>query len=488
MPRVGPILPVLFILLTGCAARAATPATPAPRQLLVRAIDSIADRPPLHRTSWGILLVDAATGAVVYERNAGKLFIPASNTKLAVAVTALGRLGPGYRYRTPLLAAGRDADSVAALVLRGRGDPTWSSRFHASAVVPIDSLASLVAASGVRRVRDLIIDASWFGDELVNPTWEVADLPWQFAPPIDAAAAGEGVFRLVVEAGATAGEPASVRLLGGLPQPLIADVETDTTGARATLVVDYTARRDTIYVRGGVGAGAADTSTLAQTQPARSVAEALADALRVRGIDVAAVRVTRDSAEAAALGGATVAEWLSPPLSEIVSVIMRPSQNWVAEQVVKTLGAELGAAGSWRGGIAVETAYLYDVVGIDSGAVNLRDASGMSAQNLLTPGAAVAMLRHARVQPWAGVFRESLAAPGLAGSTLNSRLRPLQGRLAGKTGTISNVNSLSGYLVAASGRELAFAILTNGSGLPSTTVRSAIDDMVLAFARYADGL
>jgi serine-type D-Ala-D-Ala carboxypeptidase/endopeptidase (penicillin-binding protein 4) len=99
----------------------------------------------------------------------------------------------------------------------------------------------------------------------------------------------------------------------------------------------------------------------------------------------------------------------------------------------------------------------------------------------------VDMLLYARAQSWGAAFRESLAAPGLAGSTLNSRLRPLQGRLAGKTGTISNVNSLSGYLTAASGREFVFAIMTNGSGLPSTNVRAAIDDMVLAFARYMDG-
>jgi D-alanyl-D-alanine carboxypeptidase/D-alanyl-D-alanine-endopeptidase (penicillin-binding protein 4) len=474
----------------GCAVRA-EPVVVAPVRTLAQEIDSILERPPLHRTSWGVLVADAATGAVLYERNPGKLYIPASNTKLAVAVTALGRLGPDYRYRTPVLVSGQAGDSAALLIVRGTGDPSWSARVHGSPGpgLVLDSLAARVSATGLRRVSVLIADASRFTDDLVHPAWEVSDLPYQYAPPVDALGSGEGVFRVVVMGGAAAGERATAQMAGVLEQPVRVDVMTDTAGARARLAVDYRSRRDTVYITGWVGAGAADTSTLALTQPARSTAEALAAALRRLGVEVGEVRVVRDTAEAARLGADAVriAEWESVPLSEIVGVILQPSQNWVAEQVLKTLGAELGGDGSWRGGVAVERAYLYSVAGIDSGAVNLRDASGMSAQNLLTPEAVVQMLRHARAQPWGGVFRRALAAPGLAGSTLNNRLRPLEGRLAGKTGTISNVNSLSGYFTTVQGREIVFAIMTNGSGLPSTNVRSAIDDIVLAMARHLDG-
>jgi D-alanyl-D-alanine carboxypeptidase/D-alanyl-D-alanine-endopeptidase (penicillin-binding protein 4) len=173
-------------------------------------------------------------------------------------------------------------------------------------------------------------------------------------------------------------------------------------------------------------------------------------------------------------------------MRDIVAVILRPSQNWVAEQVLKSLGAEFAGDGSWRGGTMVEEEYIYGVAGVDSGAVNLRDASGMSAQNLLSPEATIAMLLHARSQSWSDAFRDALAAPGLEGSTLNSRLPSLNGRVFGKTGTISNVNSLSGYLVGRGGRDFVFAIMTNGSGLPAGIVRNAIDDIVLAVAREVD--
>jgi len=481
----------LFLLLlllatqVGCAARGAG----AVARTLPMVIDSIITQPPLHRTSWGILVLDADTRRVLYEHNAERHFIPASNTKLVIGLTAFGMFGPDHRYRTPLLLSGRNADSAAAVIVVGSGDPTWSSRFHDDVSVPLDSMAALVAATGVRTIGMLAIDASLFRDELVNPTWEVADPPGIYAPPLDAVAAAAGTFDLEVRGGAMPGDTASAAVIGPLTQPIRAELVTDTIGARTRLAIDYTARRDTIYITGSVGARAVDTVTRAVTRPAHSVAGALAALLAARGVTIDSVAVVRDSMTAVTLrtGADTIAVWESPPMRDIIAVILRPSQNWVAEQVLKSLGATFGDEGSWRGGIAVEQWFLYDVVGVDSGAINLRDASGMSAQNLLSPDAIATMLLHARAQPWSDAFRDALAAPGLEESTLSGRLRELDGRVFAKTGTISNVNSLSGYFVTRSGRDIIFSIMSNGSGLPSGIVRGAIDAVVLAVARSLDG-
>ncbi len=96
------------------------------------------------------------------------------------------------------------------------------------------------------------------------------------------------------------------------------------------------------------------------------------------------------------------------------------------------------------------------------------------------------LLQHAARQPWSDRFRAALAAPGLRGSTLSNRLEQLEGRVLAKTGSIANVNSLSGYIVTDGGRTLAFSILTNGSGLPAAAVRQAIDAIVAAIARLGD--
>lgn len=507
----------LTLALNACATRAVVP-LPSPAERLALAIDSVVDAPPLHRAGWGILIRDAATGTTLYDRNGHRLHIPASNQKIVLATAALGLLGPDFRYRTEVRAGGAlqvhaaDTGSAAAparrplgevvaggfdaaaggavdrLVVTGTGDPTWSVRFHDSVQAPFDSLAAGVARAGVTRAGRLVVDVSRFRDEPVHPTWEVSDLPGVFAPPVDAFAAAEGTFRLVLTGGAAVGAPGSAAAAAPLHQPVSAVVVTDTAGARPSVSTDFRARRDTIYLSARVGLGASDTVTLAVTRPAPTAAAALADALRRRGVAVDSVLVVRDPAEAALLreGTAAVAAYESPPMVDIVAGILRPSQNWMAEQVLKTLGYTLGTAGSWAGGNDVVRTYLYDVAGVDSGSIQLRDASGMSAQNLLSPEATLAMLAHGRSQSWGAAWRDAFPQPGMRGSTLSGRLEGLEGRVFAKTGTITNVNSLSGFFVAADGREYLFSILTNGSGLPAATMRAAIDEVVRAMARHLD--
>jgi len=154
----------------------------------------------------------------------------------------------------------------------------------------------------------------------------------------------------------------------------------------------------------------------------------------------------------------------------------------MTEQLIRALGAERGESGSWQAGREVITRFLVDEVGIDSLDVAPRDGSGLSAYNLVTPRALVAVLRYMAAGPNASVYRHALAEPGEEDSTLERRLPELQGRVFAKTGTISNVNSLSGYLVGKDGREVVFSLLSNGSGLPSSRVRAALDDVIRVLA------
>ncbi len=464
-----------------------------PAELLSHTIDSIIASPPLHRTHWGILVHDQGTRRVIYRTNAERHFIPASNTKLVVSIVAFGTLGPDYRFETPLYAQATPGDTIAErLILVGSGDPTLSARFRANEFVALDSLAEAVALSGIRHTNELVIDASRFDVVRVNPTWEVGDLPATSAPPVGAFALAEGTFAIERGPGTSPGEPAHVAVLGGdALQPLATNVRTDTAGARTVLNVDYLSRRDSVFLTGAVAADARlDTVRYSVTDPIAYAGRALEAALRARGVHNGSLRIVRESAEARVLRDTArtrmVSRLVSPPLSSIIAAILQPSQNWIAEQLLLSLGAHEHGLGSWSTGIASERRYLVDVVGLDSLAFLLRDASGLSAQNLLTPDATVRLLEHAQAAPWGAQFRAALAAPRLRGSTLANRLETLEGRLAAKTGTITNVNSLSGYVMTRSGRELTFAILTNASGVPSSTVRQAIDAIVQAIAQFGD--
>jgi D-alanyl-D-alanine carboxypeptidase/D-alanyl-D-alanine-endopeptidase (penicillin-binding protein 4) len=169
---------------------------------------------------------------------------------------------------------------------------------------------------------------------------------------------------------------------------------------------------------------------------------------------------------------------------EIVQAILEPSQNWMAEQLVRTLGAEAGEIGGWREGLRVEEEFLTQEAGIDSLDIYLQDGSGLSAKNLVTPRAMVRLLDYMRSSPNGDLFRAALASPGEQDSTLENRLQGLENRVFAKTGTITHVASLSGYVYTRSGRALIFSILTNGTGLPSRVVRSGIDRIIEIIAGH----
>lgn len=496
--------------------------SPAPAGFdFARLADSVIASPPLHRAHLGIEVYDPSTGRVLYQHNAERHFVPASNQKYWPTTTALHLLGPDWRYRTPVLGVGLDAaeGAVETLVLVGSGDPTWSARFHpeepvvldargdtlrpvddpartwAKELAVLDSLADSLVVAGVRRVKgELVVDASLFDESIIPGAWTFGNLNSTSAPPTGAFVVAEGVFRVEVAPGPGAGTPA--RVAAWAPDGVVPVLN------QAWTVADTAARivrsrgpwSDTLRFEGGVQPGEEpEVMRLPMTDPVHFAAHALADALRARGVTIeGGVRVVRDTLEAAALregradDGRTLpvrelTAWTSAPMSEIVRHVLQPSQNWIAEQLLRTLGAQSGGRGSWRDGLRAEMDFLVGTVGIDSMALRMNDGSGMSPQNLVTPHAVVQLLDHARTASWSGTFRDALTGPGRPG-TLSRRLTHLEGRVTGKTGTLNSVNALSGYVTTRDGRELIFSILSNASGLGGAPVVSAIDRLVDALA------
>ncbi|MDH5588571.1 MAG: D-alanyl-D-alanine carboxypeptidase/D-alanyl-D-alanine-endopeptidase [Gemmatimonadota bacterium] len=459
------------------------------------------DTPPFDQVHWGILAVDARSGRVLFERNANRKFVPASNQKVLVTATALSLLGPEYRYRTDVWRTGRldrETGTVEGdLVLSGSGDPTLIDSADDSIGISMGTLAERLWSLGVRRVTgSVVVDATAWDSTTVADTWEVADLPWTYAATGGAFAVDRGELRLVVTGGETPGDTATftwspVGTVDYVSGVLLTGPADSTARVRASYLPE--SRR--LSFTGSVPAGTVDTLGFAVRDPVRQAAAVVVRRLEERGIQVeGGWRVEwekgqpvgescRVGALALCPGAGVLAVLESPPLSAIVAGILKPSQNWMTEQLIHTLGWELGDGGSWGEGIAVIREFLLREVGVDSLDILSRDGSGLSAYNLVTPRAMVRILRYMDAGPHGEVYRSALAEPGRDGSTLRRRLTGLEGSVFAKTGTISNVNSLSGYLVRPDRREIIFSILTNGSGLPASEVRVAIDQVVEALAR-----
>jgi D-alanyl-D-alanine carboxypeptidase/D-alanyl-D-alanine-endopeptidase (penicillin-binding protein 4) len=133
-------------------------------------------------------------------------------------------------------------------------------------------------------------------------------------------------------------------------------------------------------------------------------------------------------------------------------------------------------------GTATVRAHVDTIVGVDPVDLKVVDGSGLSVHNLATPRSLVQLLRYAHARPWGSLYKAMLAQPGEEGSTLSERLLELRGRLFAKTGSLTNVGSLVGYVTDRSGREIVFAVIVNGANLPAAAVREGIDAVVLGLA------
>lgn len=458
--------------------------------------------------------------------------------KLPVAAAALSLLGRDFRWETAFFADATPVDGILSvpLYLRGTGDPTLGAPFFPSSTEALAALADSLHAAGVRRVTGpLIVDASGWDSTTVPESWMVGNLSPSFGATGGAFTVGKGEVALRISGGRTPGELASIdwspRGRGDFVQ---GTVVTGATGAPAEVRTDFLSESRRWVLSGSVAVGDSLTLTLAARDPVRLATEALARTIEERGVVLeGGVRIEWGGAEPSFPVGDTIAEpeiviapgdaiasgesesagstpgdaiaggvaenrgesidagrkgsiriagIFSPPLSEVIRVTLDTSQNWMTEQVVRTLGAEVGEHGSWNEGFRVIEEHLAEEMRIDSLEIHMEDGSGLSAYNLLTPRAIVRILLHAQTRLWGDDFRTALPSPGRPGGTLDRRLAGLEGRVQAKTGTIMNVNSLSGYLLTDDGAELVFSILSNGSNLPAAQIRERMDAIVRELA------
>ena len=446
------------------------------------------DDPPFDRALWGVAIMDPA-GRLVFERNGDRLFVPASNVKIIVSAVATALLPPSWRFRTSAYASGaiRDGTLDGDLVLYGRGDPSLSDRFYPTRLTAFEDMADSIRAHGVTRITgDIVGDASFFDSLTIHPSWESYDLSWWYAAPVSALAFNDNSvdFRI---APTMPGLPASISFEPDLGLVQFTN-RTRTVPVDSPRTIDFhrLPGSNIVWADGDVPADArAWTENVSVQDGAIYAATAFRQALQERGITVGGrVRVTYDpAATASARLADPVAEHISPPLPQLVEPILKISHNWYAEMLLKALAREETGTGSWDSGIAVERRFLRDSLRVDTTSFSLADGSGLSHWNLVTPRAFVQILRGMRNHPSGTAFRQALPVSGGEGTLrFRSRGNGLYGRVRAKTGSIANVNTLSGYLESPSG-PWTFSIQINNHTADNREALRRIDAVVAAIGR-----
>ena len=424
-----------------------------------------------HRGYLAIRLLEGGQHEVIDELNAGGFFVPASVLKVITVAASLEHLGAEYQWLTRLTSQGATTGGAldGDLVIEPGADPTWGADVvEGGALHPLAMLAQQVRAGGVTRISgDLVVDASRFPGRPHPIDRSFGDLPFGYGTPPAALAVDDATITVRVAPGASVGEPA------GVTAPDSIDVINHTVTVardrhgRGTLDFVPVWGTNTLLLRGeypiSEGAFAVSASDPA---PELRVAHRLRAALADAGVTVEGGVRLGSRAHPTSSGRAPLAEFRSRPLADLLETILTESHNWYADMLILTMSREVAGSGRFEDGVEVVSDFAssldpggrIDSVGDNAQArLWIRDGSGLSSSNLVTPATVVRVLAHAIQQPWGRTLIDALAEPGTGTLAAWPRLPPV----AAKTGTLRHTVGLAGILDLEPDQPVIFCYFVN---------------------------
>jgi serine-type D-Ala-D-Ala carboxypeptidase/endopeptidase (penicillin-binding protein 4) len=429
---------------------------------------------------WGIAVRNLRTGQMVYSLNADKNLVPASNLKLFTTAVALDALGGDYRYNTTLYFRGQTVGDTLLrgdLILRGSGDPTFGSALSGND--PLRTWSEQLAAMGVRRIEGRIIgDDDVMDDEPFAEGWDVAHIATErWAQSVGGLSYSDNLVNVRIE-GTSAGRPARVTTSPEGYSVIRGTVTTGRGQGYNPIRLQRTIGTNNIVVTGSVSSGYRGTVQIPIEDPTAFTLHSFRTRLAQAGIAVSASLIDSDDLpqQLSYDNAQPLFTHVSPPLVDILSTINEKSNNFYAEQVFRTFAP----GGFPRGGQRQVISFL-NGAGVRTEGLSIRDGSGLSRKNLVTPESFVGLLAHMHRHEERQAFTATLARGGGSGTTLRYRLGGVPVRA--KTGSLEYVRGLTGYVDGPDGTPYAFCILANNYTTRSSNISAAQDRIVQAIAR-----
>ena len=473
-------------------------------------LDAIFNDPALGPVVWSVD-VRALRGQVLrlpdetlYARNRHLLLTPASTMKVVTMAAAAERLGWDHRFETTLAATGeiRGGTIEGDLVVRGTGDPTINAPGTEDLFT---RWAGELRARGITRIAGRIIgdddafDGGRRGEETagLGAGWAWDDLALAFSAPAGALQQHENVVELAVSPADTAGSPARIEIRAPRVAPgsasgvtLINQALTRAEGGNTNVRLSRRPDGGALIVTGEIPLGApAAVRTGAVSDPTLFFVQGLRTALQRAGVEVDGEAIDIDQFDPAVKQILRQRLRLlirheSEPLSTVAVQLMKRSQNLYAESLLQHLGVVTGGTGD-AGPAAAEA--VLDEWGIGGSRAIVADGSGLSRYNALSSAGLLDVLARLWRDPrHREPFVDTLPVAGRDG-TLRSRMvgSAADGAVRAKTGSMTRVRALAGYVVAPGREPIAFVILANNYTVPSAEITRAIDAAVVAIAAYA---
>ncbi|CAN5146227.1 D-alanyl-D-alanine carboxypeptidase/D-alanyl-D-alanine-endopeptidase [soil metagenome] len=442
-------------------------------------VRDIIDRSHASSSFWSVMVRDS-NGEVIYDYNSDKLIRPASNLKLVTSAAFLERMGEEYQFETTLYGTGEQVGNRWAgdLYIRGSGDPSINGEAYDDPLFLFERWFTLLDSMGIDVVDGNITGHDGLFDDIPYPRgWEWDDLSYFYAPEISALSFNLNVVDLEVTAN---GRPGSKPSITWFPfdTPYVQFVNEQLITPRGTKF-NESYRRDLgsnrIYLRSTLPEGYYETEPLSVHDPSLYFIDTFKRYLERQGISVRGqLLLSREQIDWTAPGFRELDTHLSRPLHTMITRLNRESDNFYAEMLLKNLASlEYGVPGSTELGLNIVKEFM-NTNGFDTTSVMLRDASGMAPATLMKTSELNQFLYTIQSKPYFENYYHSLSV-GSRNGTLRYRFHnnPVTDNFRGKTGFLSGVRSLSGYLVTANGERLIVTIATN-----NYTVRTSVVDLI----------
>ncbi|MEM8486614.1 MAG: D-alanyl-D-alanine carboxypeptidase/D-alanyl-D-alanine-endopeptidase [Bacteroidota bacterium] len=477
----------------------AQPATES-REALQAAIHQLLNEDQYSNAIWGVKVVDLSTSDVLFARHTNKSMMPASNAKLYTTAAALDQLGPDFQYETTLYSDGNITDGIldGNLIVRGSGDPTIGDRYSDDDPTLIfRNWAKALKDLGIKQIAgDIIGDDDLFDDLSLGYGWSWDDEPYYYSAEISALTFYDNSIRFIIE-GQQEGMPAKLRWDPFNTSYVDVVNKSMTVPPDSSDDIDYTRPRNfnTIEAISEIYPAEIDTSYITVSNPTAYFTHVLREVLIQEGIVVLGRPVDVDelSIKPSKKALNKLLSHHSPPLSEMIVILNKESQNLYAELLIRTLGIHMPVPGlesddsSAERGLKVANE-THGRARVDTSRIKLLDGSGLSRMNLVTADMTANLLAYmwdhkdTRVQQ---AYYDSMPVGGVDG-TLEDRFRrsPTYRNVRAKTGTLTGASALSGYVSSAAGTPLLFVIMCNNYTVKTSAVRRTQNALVTLLARY----
>ena len=462
-----------------------------PKEKLIAEINALVEDPVLDNAYIGIYIESLTDSSVLYDLNKYDLFIPASNEKLYTSAVALEKLTPDFRYTTDFFVTGDVSDSVLSgnLVIRGSGDPSISGRFYDDDVLKLfNDWADSLTKKGITKINgNLIGDESYFSDYKLGEGWNWDDEPFYYSAQISALSFNENVVDLDVWAADSIGDSVAVKMIPPTDYiSLTNNAKVIHPDSSSDIDVWRLRGQNVAELNGGLKKDSRDTISVTVEDPANWFINVFAEVLKSKGIELDGELKTAVKYDSLVYQQSKLLfRHHSPPLRDIIAVVNKKSNNFYAEQVFKTIGAEIKGDGSAEAGSDVIKEWLEEI-GITGKYAYPVDGSGLSRMNLVSPLATAAVLRKMYFSKFYNDFYQSLPIAGVDG-TLKRRMKdsPAVGIVRAKTGFVRHARNLSGYTTDRDGNVYLFVILVNNYRVKTSYINNFQDKIAILLTSFS---